>query len=121
MPTPTLGVKSHFESLYHSPPRLDHLRVLRCACCPSMKPFRSNKLQPKTTECIFIGYLAQYKGYICYSIKGHKLIVSRHVYFYEDIFLILPKVISTRSKSYMPTPVVHNKLLCLPQLFMYLY
>lgn len=65
MPTPTLCMKSHFESLFHVPPRLDHLRIFGCACYPSMKPYRSHKLEPKTTKCIFLGYAAQYKGYIC--------------------------------------------------------
>ncbi|KAM1697211.1 hypothetical protein ACFXTN_028649 [Malus domestica] len=86
MPTSVLGMKSPFEALYNSPPKLDHLRVFGCVCYPSLKPYRSNKLESKTSACIFLGYASQYKGYICYSLRSHKLIVSRHVLFDEDSF-----------------------------------
>ncbi|KAM1747644.1 hypothetical protein ACFX12_008736 [Malus domestica] len=106
MPTPVLHMHSPFEKLYHSPPRLDHLRVFGCACYPTLKPYRHNKLEPKTTQCIFLGYAAQYKGYICYAIRDHKLIVSRHVVFDEDTFPSLPGSVSS-SPSLAPSIIPH--------------
>lgn len=50
---------------------------------PSLKPYRSNKLESKTTEYIFLGYVAQYKRFIYFSLKDNKLLVSRHVVFDE--------------------------------------
>lgn len=126
MPTSVLDMKSPFEALYNSPPKLDHLRVFGCACYQSMKPYRSNKLESKTTECIFLGYVPQYKGYICYSLLSHKLIVSRHVLFDEDSF---PSVTSHKPLPVSPTSgsshVVHQNTftsfpiipLSLPQVF----
>ncbi|KAM0958955.1 hypothetical protein ACFX2C_024187 [Malus domestica] len=86
MPTLVLSMKSPFEMLYHSSPKLDHLKIFGCACYPSLKPYRSHKLAPKTSECIFLGYAAQYKGFICFNPKDNKLIVSRHVLFDESHF-----------------------------------
>ncbi|KAM0990119.1 hypothetical protein ACFX2C_008681 [Malus domestica] len=106
MPTPVLHMHSPFEKLYHPPPRLDHLRVFGCACYPILKPYKHNKLEPKTTQCIFLGYAAQYKGYICYAIRDHKLIVSRHVVFDEDTFPSLPGSVSS-SPSLAPSIIPH--------------
>ena len=99
MPTSTLGMKSPFEALYHTPPRLDHLKVFGCLCYPSMKPYRPNKLAPKTMECIFLGYASVYKGYICYDESNHRFIVSRHVLFDETCFSSLRLPTNTLSKS----------------------
>ncbi|KAM1722971.1 hypothetical protein ACFX11_021617 [Malus domestica] len=106
MPTPVLHMQSLFEMLYHSPPRLDHLRVFGCACYLTLKPYRHNKLEPKTTQCIILGYAAQYKGYICYAIRDHKLIVSRHVVFDEDTFPSLPDSVYS-SLSLAPPIIPH--------------
>ncbi|BFG38872.1 hypothetical protein CerSpe_251460 [Prunus speciosa] len=51
-----------------------------------MKPYNHTKLQPKTTQCIFLGYASQYKGYICFNSQANKLIVSQHVLFAESLF-----------------------------------
>lgn len=115
MPTPVLHLKSPFEILYHSPPSLSHLRVFGCACYPSMKPYRSNKLEPKTTECIFLVYASQYKGYVCYALKDHKLIVSRHVVFYEHKF---PQVSGTSQVSL--SPPTHFSHVAHPNTFPYI-
>lgn len=111
MPTPSLTMKSPFEFLFHSPHRLDHLRVFGCACYPSLKPYRTNKLDLKTTHYIFLGYGAQYKGYICFDVSKHKLIVSRHVLFDETQYPILfPNFAKPPSSSkFCPSPphIVH--------------
>lgn len=80
-------MKYSFEMLHHSLPKLEHLRIFRCLCYPSMKPYRTNKLDSKTTECIFLGYATQYKGYICFSLKDHKLLMSRHVILMNSGFI----------------------------------
>lgn len=85
MPTPTLAMHSPFEKLYHKEPCLDLLRVFGCACYPLMTPYIVNKLQPKTARCIFIRFAAGYKWYICYNLTTKKIIISRHVFFNEDL------------------------------------
>ncbi|KAK9937705.1 hypothetical protein M0R45_014477 [Rubus argutus] len=51
-----------------------------------MTPYKSNKLQPKTVQCIFLGFASGYKGYICYNPRTKKCIISRHVFFDETLF-----------------------------------
>ncbi|KAM2839447.1 hypothetical protein COP1_031048 [Malus domestica] len=112
MPTPVLRMKSPFEVLFHSPRRLDHLKVFGCACYPSLKPYRTNKLDPKTTPCIFVGYAAQYKGYICFDVSKNELIVSRHVLFNETHYPTLSqpfdKQYSSLQTSTSPPHIVHS-------------
>ncbi|KAM2436022.1 hypothetical protein PS1_025908 [Malus domestica] len=97
MPTPVLSMQSPFEKLYNALPTLDHLKIFGCACYPSLRPYRSHKLEPKTSECIFLGYAAQYKGFICFNPKDNKLIVSRHVLFDECQF---PATFLSQNKSH---------------------
>lgn len=68
MPTPTLYNCSPFERLFRVPPILSHLRVFGCSCFPLLRPYNNTKLQPKTTECIFLGYASKYKGFICFDV-----------------------------------------------------
>ena len=86
MPTHHLSMASPFEKLYHKVPDLAFLRVFGCACYPLLAPYRANKLQPKTTKCIFIGLAVGYKGFICYNIATRKIVISRHVFFDEQVF-----------------------------------
>lgn len=53
---------------------------------PFLRPFNQNKLQPRSTQCIFLGYLVGYKGVVCYNMQAGKLIVPRHVIHDESIF-----------------------------------
>lgn len=105
MPTPTLSLQTPFEVLFHSPPKLDHLRIFGYACYSSLKPYRTNKLEPKTVQCIFLDYVARYKGYICYDATNHKLIVSSHVLFAEDIFPSVSHQFTNKSKVNSKAPV----------------
>ncbi|CAL8999831.1 unnamed protein product [Prunus brigantina] len=86
LPYQPLHMKAPFEVLFGSSPSLAHLKIFGCACYPLMKPYNHTKLQPKTTQCIFLGYASQDKGYICINSQANKLIVSRHVLFDESLF-----------------------------------
>jgi hypothetical protein len=45
-----------------------------------------HKLSPRSTRCVFLGYSIDHKGYCCLDLSTNRLIVSRHVIFYEDSF-----------------------------------
>lgn len=51
-----------------------------------MRPYNGNKLQPRTTQCVFLGYVMRYKGVACYNISYGKLVISRHVVHDEELF-----------------------------------
>ena len=65
LPTPWLHHKSPWELLFNSLPDLAHLGTYGCTCFPLLWSYNIHKLQPHTKPCIFLGYPAYFKGYIC--------------------------------------------------------
>lgn len=110
MPTSVLFMRSPFEVLFHSSPKLDHLKFFGCACYPSLKPFRINKLEPKIIQCIFLGYDAHYKGFIYFNTHTNKLIVSQHVLFDEYIFPAQHKDFGSHTGSSSKTQFIPNEV-----------
>uniref|UniRef100_A0A2N9FKJ8 Integrase catalytic domain-containing protein n=1 Tax=Fagus sylvatica TaxID=28930 RepID=A0A2N9FKJ8_FAGSY len=87
LPTPRLSHKSPWEKLFHKPPDISHFRTFGCICFPHLRPYNTHKLQPRTTSCIFLGYPAHTKGYICLDPTTKRVYISRHVLFNESEFL----------------------------------
>lgn len=79
---------SPFEKLFHRLPDYKHLKVFGCSCFPLLKSYISNKLQPKTSKCIFLGYPLEYKRVFMLqcNMSNGKLFTFRHVIFYENSF-----------------------------------
>ena len=75
----------HF-ALYGTAPSYDHLRVFGCACYPNTSATAPHKLSPRSTRCLFLGYSPDHKGYRCLDLTSHRIIISRHVVFDEDVF-----------------------------------
>jgi hypothetical protein len=75
----------HF-ALYGTTPSYDHLHVFDCACCPNTSATAPHKLSPRSTCCIFLGYSPDHKGYHYLDLVSHRIIISRHVVFDEDVF-----------------------------------
>ena len=131
LPCQLLRLKSPFFLLYGSSPVIHHLRIFGCACFPLLRPYNSNKLQPKTSTCIFLGYAGQYKGYICFSLHTNRIFVSRHVLFDESLFPYISVSIAALSPSLplsavspsSPSVSLHNSVLPLvsssPSFFFY--
>lgn len=116
----TLHISSHFQCLFGSPPSISHLRVFDCACFPLLKQLNFSKLQPKTSQCIFIGYASQYKWYLCLNPLTNKIFVYRHVLFDETSFpynFIIashnapshPTFISPQSQSLVPHSLINSQ------------
>jgi hypothetical protein len=101
LPTPKLSHKSPWEKLFHKSQDISHLKTFGCICFPLLRPYNTHKLEPRTTPCIFLGYPAFSKGYICLDPKTHRIYISRHVVFNETEFL--PYLPSQAAPH--PTPV----------------
>ena len=86
MPSSTLHNQSPFELLFGAVPDIHHLRIFGCSVFSLLKPYKSTKLQPKTSKCIFLDYASKYKGFICYDLVHIKFYISRHVVFDESEF-----------------------------------
>ena len=103
LPTPNLQNLSPWELLFHSRPDLKHLRTFGCDCFPLLKPYNTHKLQPHTSSCIFLGYSAYTKGYICLDPITSRIYISRNVLFNETEFL------SSQSLTISPNHVSSNQ------------
>jgi hypothetical protein len=86
LPTHLLKNKSPYELLFKSSPDYSNLRIFGCACWPNLRPYNSHKLQPRSTQCVFLGYSLRHKGYKCLNLNTGRLYISRDVLFKEFIF-----------------------------------
>lgn len=89
MPCKSLQMLSPYELLFHKPPDLSILKVFGSSCYPYLRPYTHDKLDSRTTKCVFLGYALGYKGVICYSIEQNRLWISRHVVHDETSFPFL--------------------------------
>ncbi|CAL2270481.1 unnamed protein product [Prunus armeniaca] len=103
MPSKTFGFCSPYQKLFQTPPELQSLRVFGSAVFPYLRPYNDNKLQPRTCQCILLGYVNGYKGVICYNRDSGRLCLSRHVVHDETVFpLKLMNSTHTSSSSRVP-------------------
>jgi transposase InsO family protein len=86
LPTPVLHQKSPFEVLFHTPPDYCFLKIFGCLCWPCIRPYNKHKLDYRSVPCLFLGYSASHKGYICRAIHSSRIYISRHVVFDETNF-----------------------------------
>lgn len=85
LPTPNLQNSSPMEMLFNKTPDYQSLRTLGCVCYPYTRPYSRYKMQYRSEQCIFLGYIMKQKGYLCLSPTG-KTYISRHVIFDEHQF-----------------------------------
>jgi len=86
MPNLSLHQNSPFEILFHSSPDYGFLKVFGCACWPNFCPYNKHKLQPRSLQCIFMGYNLCHKGYKCVHLPTKRIYFSRDVIFQETTF-----------------------------------
>ncbi|GJT49205.1 ribonuclease H-like domain-containing protein [Tanacetum coccineum] len=84
LPSTAINNEIPFTKLYNQTPTYEHLRVFGCLCYPHADV--SHKLEPRSTPCIFLGYPANHRGYRCLDLASNKIIISKHVWFDEDVF-----------------------------------
>ncbi|CAM8961061.1 unnamed protein product [Rhodiola kirilowii] len=107
-PTPFLDGRTPSEILFGFPPSLDHMRVFGCLCYVHTPPKFRDKLDPRASPCIFLGYPYGKKAYKVYCLTSHKVLVSRDVHFYENIFPFQVKSPDAESNSSSVVPLVTN-------------
>lgn len=81
LPTDVLHGVSSLQKLLGTRPDYGALRVFGSACFPLLRPYNSHKISYRTTECVFISYCLNHKGYKCLDPLTHKLYIARHVIF----------------------------------------
>ncbi|PKU82366.1 Retrovirus-related Pol polyprotein from transposon TNT 1-94 [Dendrobium catenatum] len=111
LPSPNLLNHTPYYRLHGKEASYDHLRTFGCLCFPWTKPYATNKLSPRSTECIFIGYSSQHKGYRCLHIPSKRIYISRHVKFVENTF---PFTLPPANRPKDTPPRTDNPLLLIP-------
>ena len=111
LPTKILHNISPFEKLFTSSPNHSFLKIFGCACWPNLRPYNTHKLQPRSLQCVFLGYSLMHKGYKCFHIPTGRLYISRDVLFEESIFPFLESSISSSASSPTNAPAgIQNTL-----------
>jgi hypothetical protein len=82
-PTPLLHQKSPYEALFGQTPNYLKLKKFGCVCYPLTRAYNSNKMQPKSKACLFLGYSPTQNAYKCFDPQTKKFTISRHVLFDE--------------------------------------
>ncbi|KAH9115866.1 hypothetical protein LEN26_012952 [Aphanomyces euteiches] len=81
------SVKTPFELFSGHVPTLKNMRVFGCECFNMVRnPEKRNKLDPKATLCIMMGYSEDMKAYKLYDVENKKMTHGVHVKFLEDDF-----------------------------------
>lgn len=78
--------KSPVEMISKKKPEYSHLRVLGFACYPYLRPVADHKMEPRSLQCVFLGYSPQHKGYRCLYPPIGKVYISRHIVFEEEVY-----------------------------------
>jgi transposase InsO family protein len=86
LPSKAVSHPTPYFALYGTAPTYAHLRVFDCVCYPNTSATAPHKLSPRSTRCLFLGYSSDHKGYRCLDLASHRIIISRHVVFNEDVF-----------------------------------
>ncbi|KAL0293910.1 UNVERIFIED_CONTAM: Copia protein [Sesamum radiatum] len=103
LPSSNLHWQSPYEILHHKKPSLDHIRIFGCLCYATNVNPNKDKFDPRASNCIFIGYSQNHKGYKLYHQDNKIVFTSRDVLFNEDVFPLAN--VSAIPTSYLPTAI----------------
>jgi hypothetical protein len=83
MPSRVLDWKSPIEMLKGKDEDVVSLKIFGCVCFLQDNKLNVGKLDPKVVKCVFVGYSAIQKGYVCWSSIEGRLFVSMDFTFRE--------------------------------------
>nr|KYP66503.1 Retrovirus-related Pol polyprotein from transposon TNT 1-94 [Cajanus cajan] len=86
LPSKVLNYLSPTQILYQGNPSYSDLRTFGCLCFPLFPSTTINKLQERSTPCVYLGPAPNHRGSKCYEISSGKIIICRHVRFVENEF-----------------------------------
>ena len=86
LPSHVLGFVSPYQCLFNRAPNYEFLKTFGCVCFPYLRPYNQNKLQLRSTKCVFLGYALNQHGYRCLDVSSGRVFLSKHVVFDELAF-----------------------------------
>ncbi|KAI0494867.1 hypothetical protein KFK09_025013 [Dendrobium nobile] len=112
LPSLSKKTSSPYQLLFHHPPDYTILRTFGCLCYPFLPQKALGKFHSKSLPCIFLGYPAHTKGYLCYHIDSKNIFISRHVKFYECHFPF--STIQTSESTTESIPLIPTSSMLVP-------
>lgn len=97
LPTPVLGNKTPYKTLFAKPVDYDCMRTFGCLAFAANPMSNGDKFGPKGVPCVFVGYPFAQKGYTLLNLTTMQTFVSRDVVFHEEVFPLN----ESSSKSYI--------------------
>ncbi|RVW91591.1 Copia protein [Vitis vinifera] len=86
LPTKSVQSKTPIEAWSVVKPSVKHLKVFSSLCYLYVPSIKRGKLDERAEKGVFVGYAAESKGYIIYSLSRMKIVISRDVYFDENSY-----------------------------------
>ncbi|KAI5354359.1 hypothetical protein L3X38_007254 [Prunus dulcis] len=114
MPSQALKHQAPYFRLYGKQPELHSLRIFGTAVYPYLRPYNVHKFQPRTTQCVFLGYSSGYKGVLCYDIVTDKFVISRHVIHDKSVWPFKSLLLSSPTAVSEPQAAAPHILFSLP-------
>ncbi|BBN67607.1 transposable element gene [Prunus dulcis] len=99
MPSSTLDNQAPFFRLFGTDPKIHSLRVFGTAVYPYLRHYNVHKLQPRTTQCVFLGHATGYKGVIGYNCATGKCVITRDVIHNESVYPFVPSITPQQSST----------------------
>ena len=81
--TATDRKKTPYEKIWKRKPNLKHMRIFGSRCYAHVTKPNEKKWNPKTIECLMMGYAIGQKAYRLYDIANNCIIINRDVTFEE--------------------------------------
>jgi hypothetical protein len=85
-PSSAVRDKVPYTGFYGRKPDVSHLRVFGCTAYVHVQKDKRLPLSSHTEKCVFIGYPAEYKGWLFYNPLTRKTIISNTAEFDERVF-----------------------------------
>jgi hypothetical protein len=105
LPSSAISFQIPFQLLFKKTPDYQFFKVLGCRCYPYTRPYAAHKLEPRSIDCVFLGYSSLYKGYKCLDLTTNRVYIFRHVIFDEQTFPFI-----YRFRLNLLLPLVHTVL-----------
>lgn len=86
LPSKVLNDKSPFELLFSTAPNFDNFHPFGCCIYPCLRDYTANKFEPRSLDCVFLGYSSSHKGFRCYDPISYRVYISHHAKFDESSF-----------------------------------
>lgn len=101
-PSTVLHGLTPFEVLFGVKPSYTQLKHFGCLAHVSIPKVHRDKLSPRATACVFLGYPFGKKAYKFLNLENNSILISRDAKFHEEIF---PFVKNSMTNTFVPMSV----------------